>query len=80
MEREEWESEDACAQCGARVHAGTGGAFGFGDENVLCRACATARGGRYAAARDEWDVAPDLSGLRDEAYGATPGEARGRRR
>ena len=80
MEREEWESEDACAQCGVRVRAGAEGAFGFGDENVLCRACATARGGRYDAERDTWDVAPDLSDLPDEAYGATPGEAQGRRR
>jgi hypothetical protein len=80
MEREEFESEDVCSQCGTRIHAGTEGAFGFGDENVLCRACATARGGRYDAERDEWDVAPDLTGLRDEAYGATPGEAARRRR
>jgi hypothetical protein len=78
MEREEWESEQICGLCGARVHAETEGAFGFGTENVLCRACATARGGRYDAERDTWDVAPDLSGLSDEAYGATPGETRRR--
>jgi hypothetical protein len=39
---------------------------------VLCAAGATARGGRYDAGRDVWDVSPDLTGLADEAYGAAP--------
>ena len=51
-------------------------AFGFGDENWLCWACAEARGGRYDARREQWERAPDVSGLPDEAYGASPHEIR----
>lgn len=76
MEREEWEGTRECADCGRAVVAD--GAFGFGTENVLCAACATARGGRYDAERDVWETAPDLAGLADEAYGASPHERRGR--
>ena len=79
MEREEWESAEACSACGAAVHEDSVGAFGFGTENLLCAQCALARGGRYDARRDTWDVEPDLSDLRDEAYGAAPHEMRRRR-
>jgi hypothetical protein len=80
VENEPNEDEaDVCGACGAAVEQGAQGAFGFGTENVLCAACAAARGGRYDARRDAWDVAPDLTDLNDEAYGASPHE-RGRRR
>ena len=74
-------SEEAlvCAACGAAVASDAERAFEFGDENVLCAACATARGGRYDEHRDAWEPPPDLSGIGDEAYGATPGERRRRR-
>jgi hypothetical protein len=73
------ELDDVCCLCGAVLSVDSAGAFGFGTENVLCAACASARGGRYDAERDVWDVAPDLTGLPDEAYGAAPHERRGRR-
>jgi hypothetical protein len=75
MEREEWESRDACALCGALVASDAEG-FAFGIGNVLCARCATARGGRYDAMHGVWEVAPDLSGLPDEAYGSAPHEIR----
>lgn len=79
MEQDEWESSDLCSACGARIEAGAEGSFGFGTENVLCPACAAARGGRYDAEGERWVVEPDLSGLGDEAYGAAPHEQRRRR-
>jgi hypothetical protein len=73
------EAVDVCCACGAVLPGGAEGVFAFGTENVLCAACATARGGRYDAVRDLWEVAPDLTGLSDEAYGAAPHEVRKRR-
>jgi hypothetical protein len=73
---EDREEREACALCGERITPATERAFGFGAGNVLCAACAAARGGRFDADRDVWDVAPDLSGLADEAYGAAPHEMR----
>jgi len=75
MEREEWESTDVCALCGEPVGSGPEG-FAFGTGNVLCPRCAAARGGRYDTDREVWDAQPDVSGLRDEAYGAAPHERR----
>jgi hypothetical protein len=73
---EDREEREACASCGARIAPESERAFGFGTGNMLCAACASARGGRYDAQRDTWDVAPDLAGLGDEAYGAAPHEQR----
>jgi hypothetical protein len=73
---EDREEREVCASCGVRVAPESEGAFGFGTGNVLCAECAGARGGRYDARRDVWDVAPDLAGLSDEAYGAAPHERR----
>jgi len=75
----EAEELDVCAACGTQIHADSERAFAFGDENFLCARCAVARGGRYDAERDEWHATPDLTGLPDEAYGASPHERRGRR-
>jgi hypothetical protein len=69
-----------CAQCGASVLSESERAFEFGDENLLCWECATARGGRYDEAADAWEPTPDLGGLSDEAYGASPHEVRRSRR
>jgi hypothetical protein len=79
MEREESDRPDVCAVCGAQVFTETEPTFGFGTGNLLCGECAEARGGRYDAERDTWDRPPDLSGLRDEAYGSAPHEVRRRR-
>jgi len=80
MEPEDREALDVCSLCGAVLSANAERAFVFGTGNALCAACATARGGRYDAERDAWEVAPDLGGLADEAYGAAPHEQRGRGR
>lgn len=77
MERDEWEEGGVCAACGAQVSEAQN-PFAFGTENVLCPECALARGGRYDAAREVWETEPDLAGLPDEAYGASPHERRRR--
>jgi len=79
IDPEDREEREVCSLCGVRVAPESEGAFGFGTENVLCSACAAARGARYDAGRDVWDVAPDLADLADEAYGAAPHEVRRRR-
>lgn len=78
MDPEEWEGLEACALCGARITSEAEQGFAFGTDGHLCARCATARGGRYDAERDLWDVEPDLSDLPDEAYGAAPHEVRRR--
>jgi len=81
MEPEERDAEaGSCALCGAPVVAGAGRAYAFGAGNLLCGSCAVDRGGAYDAERDVWERAPDLSGLPDEAYGASPHEVRRGRR
>jgi hypothetical protein len=77
---EEREEREVCASCGERIAPESERAFGFGTRNVLCFACATRRGGHYDADRDSWDVAPDLAGIVDEAYGTSPHEVRRGRR
>jgi hypothetical protein len=73
---EDREERETCALCGERIAPASERAFGFGAGNVLCARCAAARGGRFDAERDVWDVSPDLSGIADEAYGAAPHEMR----
>ena len=72
------DENEACSSCGAVLLSDSERGFRFGTGNVLCTACAIARGGQYDAARDAWSVLPDLSGLADEAYGSTPNERGGR--
>lgn len=79
MDPDDRDDLDTCSLCGAVLSVDSERAFGFGTENVLCAACATARGGRYDAQHDVWEVEPDLTGLTDEAYGAAPHEVRRRR-
>ena len=73
MDPEDREDLDVCCLCGAALSVESDCAFAFGAQNLLCAECATARGGRYDAERDRWDVAPDLTGLPDEAYGERGG-------
>jgi hypothetical protein len=80
MDPDDREDFAVCSLCGAQVSEESEGIFGFGTQNVLCGECAIARGGRYDALRDAWEVAPDLTGLPDEAYGAAPREVRPKRR
>jgi hypothetical protein len=84
MEPEEWEDEweaGSCAQCGAAIGSVGERSDAFGAGNQLCWTCALVRGGSCDADRDVWERSPDLSGLHDEAYGASPREVhRGGRR
>jgi hypothetical protein len=75
MDPDEIESAEVCSLCGATITADAE-SFAFGAGNALCFECATARGGRYDAERDAWDRLPDVSGIADEAYGASPHERR----
>lgn len=76
MEREEWESAGACAQCGASVARDSERGFEFGVGNLLCWGCAIERGGQYDAELERWSVSPNVAGLPDEAYGSAPHEVR----
>ena len=76
MEQDDRTEAQVCAACGNAVISDAERTFEFGDENILCWECATARGGRYDEQRDAWERPPDLAGIADEAYGATPGERR----
>jgi hypothetical protein len=79
MDQDERSEARSCAACGATLEGDGDRAFEFGDENLLCFECAVARGGRYDESRDAWEPGPDLRGLGDEAYGASPHEQRRRR-
>jgi len=76
MEPGEFDSLDCCALCGEPIPVDSERSFAFGADNVLCWECAIERGGSYDAARDVWDCVPDLAGLSDEAFGASPHERR----
>jgi len=73
---EDREAAEVCAACSASISLEPARSFAFGSGNALCWQCATERGGRYDADRESWDRAPDLAGLPDEAYGASPHEIR----
>ena len=72
----ELESLDRCALCGESIPVDSERSFAFGAGNVLCWECAIERGGSYDAERDVWASVPDLAGLPDEAFGASPHERR----
>lgn len=55
-----------CTLCGESVKPATERAFAFGDEDVLCYACAVRRGGRYDDAEDRWTVPPKVADLQHE--------------
>ena len=63
MHRSEERLEERCAACGADVLPETDRVFAFGEENLLCYACASARGGVYDEVEDRWVRAPQLRDL-----------------
>jgi hypothetical protein len=79
VDREDWEDTDVCVLCGEAVSTGSERGYVFGTGNLLCWSCATKRGGQYDTLRDSWEVAPDVGGLPDEAYGCAPHEVRRKR-
>lgn len=66
MEPEDLEEQAACTDCGSIIAASTGRGFAFGNEGLLCWACASRRGGSYDESEDRWTVPPDVSDLPDE--------------
>ncbi|MBM4336486.1 MAG: hypothetical protein FJ108_11330 [Deltaproteobacteria bacterium] len=62
--REELEDQVACADCGAQISRAAERGFAFGEDSVLCFACAERRGGSYDSDEDRWTSAPSLSGIR----------------
>ena len=63
MHRSEADDEVRCLQCGAEVSMGRDRAYVVSEENALCQACATRRGGAYDERQDRWVAAPRLDGL-----------------
>lgn len=61
-----------CAACGAETSI-QDRAFPFGEDEVLCFACAVDRGGSYIEGYDKWKAAPGVQDLfpppRDERSG-----------
>jgi hypothetical protein len=70
---EEEDTSLACARCAEQIEdVGVERGYLFAEDQALCYACATARGGQYDEPRDCWIRAPDLSGLEldgDHEYG-----------
>jgi hypothetical protein len=54
-----------CAVCGTSLSVAGDRAYGFGADSALCWDCAVARGGRYDAVHERWEVPPRTDGLRD---------------
>ena len=64
----EWSPNDdnsaVCADCGERIEdAGLERTYAFAEDELLCYACALARGGSYDEQHDHWVKAPKMDGL-----------------
>jgi hypothetical protein len=64
MHRSEADDLARCLQCGAEVSRSQDRAYAFGEDSLLCMACALQRGGRYDDQRDKWTEPPRVEGLR----------------
>ena len=62
---EEGESAAACADCGALVDLDGARTFAFGEQSLLCWACAIRRGGRYDANSETWAQSPSVGDLEE---------------
>jgi hypothetical protein len=62
-DREEEEESAACADCGTVLNLDGARSFAFGEQSVLCWACAIRRGGRYDADSESWTAAPRVGDL-----------------
>jgi hypothetical protein len=65
MHREENELTGVCVVCGEPTDVTTERAFGYGEDGLVCWACAIDRGGVYDEDRQAWVKPPDLAGLPD---------------
>jgi hypothetical protein len=59
---DEEQNGGACADCGAPME-GSERSYAFGEQSVLCWACAVRRGGRHDAQEDTWITAPAVDDL-----------------
>jgi len=62
MHRSEQAQLIPCAACGVEVSQ-QDRAYPFGDDELLCFACATERNGVYDEAHDRWATEPDVADL-----------------
>ena len=62
MHRSEVAQLMPCAACGADVSQ-RDRAFAFGEDELLCFACASQRNGIYDEAHDRWVVPPDIADI-----------------
>jgi len=63
MHRSEARDLGRCWRCGAEVSVAVDRAYAFGEDGILCFACAAERGGIYDEAHDMWREPPSLTGL-----------------
>jgi hypothetical protein len=59
MNREEWNELAECVVCGEAVSVSRDRGFPLNDQDCLCFACATERGGVYDEGTDLWTTAPN---------------------
>ncbi len=64
-DREEWEMEELCTDCGGSVVPDRDPCFFF-EEEILCFECAQNRGGRYDSEYEQWATFPDISELHND--------------
>lgn len=62
MHRSELDEYGVCTSCGAEVST-LDRPFTYGDDDLLCFDCATARHGVYDEEHDRWVVAPSVVDL-----------------
>lgn len=65
LEAEGYDDELAavCADCGEPCYGELEGGYAFGVDEVLCRPCATRRGGRYDPEQEVWVERPYVADL-----------------
>ncbi len=63
MHREEAETLEACADCGAEISATLHRAYLFGSDGALCWECSLKRGGDYDTEMDSWCTSPRIDDL-----------------
>lgn len=63
MRRSETRELSVCADCGAETSPGRERGYAFGEDAVLCWACAVRRGGSYDETHDRWVEPPETGDL-----------------
>lgn len=66
MHRSELDQGTDCADCGARILAGSEPGYDFGEGAMLCSSCARRRGGSFDSRQERWVQPPDVADLLEE--------------